>query len=249
MFDDCRIETGDHLENNILHLLAALILSLPFLLSLRSLRSLGSLLSLRLPLWLLGLEHFLQSLGRDIDILDINISRILEGIDLSDSSLDLLVELMRSYTLQDAVILISEDDIALGVELQDEVVGKRIRAEGYDHHPLHTHLSHAIHSLRPQELPEAHGEPRRDGLLIRLLLGQMKPHSILHQQLMLLLRFGNLEDVRRRGQIVDVGDAALGRKYRKPIRHCNSATMAATSREVNRTFVFTFYALGYYIGL
>lgn len=144
MFDDRGIQTGDHFENNILHLLAALLLPLPFLFTLSSL---GCLFPLDLPLWLLRLEHFLQSLSRNIDILDIDISRILKRIDLPHSSLYLLVELMRSYTLQDAIILISEDDITLGVELQDEVVGKCIRTEGYHHDPLNTHLSHTVHSF------------------------------------------------------------------------------------------------------
>lgn len=113
MFDDCGMQAGNHLENDILNLLSALILSLPFLLALRSLGL--SLLSLRLSLPLLRLQLFLQSFSRNIYILNINISRILERIDLSNSSFNLLVELMRPNTLQDTIMLVSEYDIPLGI--------------------------------------------------------------------------------------------------------------------------------------
>ncbi len=139
MFNDCRIQTGNHLENNILNLLSSPLLPLPLLLPLRHWLDL-----LRL---LLGLQLFLQTLSRNINILNVNISSILEGIDLPHCSLDLIVKLMRSNTLQDTVIVVSEDNVALGVKLEDEVICKSLRSKGNDDDSLDTHLPYAVYSF------------------------------------------------------------------------------------------------------
>jgi hypothetical protein len=199
VLDDCWKETGDHLEDNILHLLPSLLLALPFLLPLGYLFDL-----LRL---LFRLQLFLQALSGNIYIFDVNIGGILEGIDLPDCCLDLIVELMRADALQDAEVVVSEDDVALGVQLEDEVVREGLRPEGNHHYSLHTHLPHAIHAFRPEKFPEAHGEAGRDGLLIRFLFSEVEAHPVFNQQLVLLLRFSDLEDIGSGAEIVYIGDS------------------------------------------
>ncbi len=57
---------------------------------------------------------------------------------------------------------------------------------------------------------------------------------------MLFFRFGYFEDIGGWVEIIDVGNSTLGYAYLSPMSTCSSATMAATSKEVKRTFVFTF---------
>ena len=174
-------QTGYHFEHNIFHFLSASLLSLPLLLPLRLLLDLFD--------WecLLRLQQFLKCLCRNINIFQINISRMLKGIQFAHGSLHLIVEFMRTNTLQDAVIVISQDNITLGVQLQDEMVGERLRTKRNDNNTLDTHLTHTDHSFRSQEFPEAHGETRWNGLFIRLLFGEMEANSVFDQKMTFLL--------------------------------------------------------------
>ncbi len=151
MLNDGRKQTRDHFENNILHFLGTLFLTLALLLPLRLLRLLFHWLLFRLQL-------FLQRLCRNIDIFQIDIGSMLKGIDLTDGSLHFIVKFVRTHTLQDAVIVISQDDITLRVQLQNEMVGEGLRTERNDNHTLHSHLTHTYHSFRAQKFSEAHRE-------------------------------------------------------------------------------------------
>jgi hypothetical protein len=142
MLDDEWIQAWDEFEDNVLDLLPTLVLTFPFLFP----GLLGWLYSLLCWLWLRG-ELFLQSLRRNIDIFDIKIGGMLKGVDLSNSSLDLIAELMRPDALQDAVVVIGEYDVALRVELEDEVVGECFRTKGNYNHSLYSHLPDILHSF------------------------------------------------------------------------------------------------------
>lgn len=72
---------------------------------------------------------------------------MLERIDFSDCSFDLFVELMRSNALQNAVVVISEDDVSLRVELKNQVVRKGLGAEGNHDHSFDADLPDAFHSF------------------------------------------------------------------------------------------------------
>lgn len=52
-----------------------------------------------------------------------------EGIDLADRSFDLISELMRSNALNNTVVLVSENNISLGVKLQYQVICESFAAK------------------------------------------------------------------------------------------------------------------------
>lgn len=87
-------------------------------------------------------------------LLQIDIGSIFEGVHLANSSLNFIGELVRPHTLYNPVGCIGEDNVTLGVELQNEMVAKLFRSEGEHHHSLHTNLPDSLESLRSQILPE-----------------------------------------------------------------------------------------------
>lgn len=88
MFDDQWEQTRDKLEDDIFDLLPSFILILPFFLPALSWH-LHFLLSLDLRLKL-----FLQSLRGDINIFNVKVGSVFKRINFSNSSLDLIIELM-----------------------------------------------------------------------------------------------------------------------------------------------------------
>jgi hypothetical protein len=64
---------------------------------------------------------------------------------------------------------------------------------------------------------------------------------------MFLFGTASLEEIGGGIEIVDIGDSASEEVYLSPMRICSSATIAATSSDVNRTFVLTFSARTYYL--
>ncbi len=67
---------------------------------------------LNLLLWRL-LDYLIQGLWRNINIFDINVCGMLEGVDLANRSLDFIGKLMRTNALDDLILVVSQDDISL----------------------------------------------------------------------------------------------------------------------------------------
>ena len=70
-----------------------------------------------------------------------------------------LVELMGADALEDAIVMIGEDDISLGVELEDEMVSECLTAKTEDNHSFNPNLPDGFQSFGAQILAETHCEP------------------------------------------------------------------------------------------
>jgi len=112
-------------------------------------------------------------------------------------------------------------------------------SEGYDHHSLYTDLPDAFNSFGSEKPSKAHGETWRNALLIWSFLSEVKSHSVLDEKMMFFFWSANFEDIGGGVEIVYIWNPKWSVSYLSPINICNSATMAATSSEVNLTLVLT----------
>ena len=108
---------------------------------------LSFLLRRLLFLLLLRSHNFIQRLSRNVDILKIYICRLLKRIYFSDCSLDFIGEFMRSNTLHDSIVMVREDNVALRIELEDEMIGKCFTSEADNHYSFNTDLSDRLYSF------------------------------------------------------------------------------------------------------
>lgn len=131
MFDDLWEQAGNQLKDHILQLRSSL-----------------GLLLFAFGLFLLHCNQgLLHCLWRYDDVFEVDIGCVLEGVEFSHRCLDVIAELVGTDALQDAIVLVSEDDVALRVQFKDEVVGKGIAAEGKHHHPFYSYLPHSFESF------------------------------------------------------------------------------------------------------
>ena len=83
---------------------------------------------------LTGTLHFfddqLDFLSTHIYFLQVNIGGVFERIQLAHRCLDLIGELMGSHALQNTKVLICEDDVALRIKFQDEMITELLLPEG-----------------------------------------------------------------------------------------------------------------------
>lgn len=149
MLNNLREQTRYQLKDDILSFESSLSLVFPFLF--RRLRL------LRLLFWRL-FHYLIQSCSRNINIFDIDISSLLKRINLADCSLDLISKLMRAYALYNFVLMVCEYNVALGIEFENEVVGKGLASKGHHDDTLYTYLPHRLHSFRAKMSAETHGE-------------------------------------------------------------------------------------------
>lgn len=130
---------------------------------------------------------------------------MLKRIHFPNRSLDLIIELMRTDTLQDAIITISQDDIPLCIELQDEMICIGFRAESEYHHPLHSHLPDTFESFGAEKFTEFHGEPRWQLLLLHFFIDGVEAYSVFDQDEGLVFGFGQFQDIGGWVKVIDIG--------------------------------------------
>ena len=69
---------------------------------------------------------------------------MLKGINLPHSCFDFIVILMRPDALQDSVLIIGQNNVSLSVELYNQMVGERLRAESKNDDSLNTNLADGL---------------------------------------------------------------------------------------------------------
>ena len=198
MLDYLGKQARNHLENDIFSFKAAFSLLFSFLFSWLRLLS--------LLLWRL-LDYLIQSLGRNINIFDINVCGVFERINLADCCFNFIRKLMWAYALNDLKLMISQDNITLWIELEDKMICKGLAAEGHHNDTLDSHLPNRLDSLGAEMSSKTHSEAWRDALFVRFLFCEMKSHSVLYQQLIFLFRFGCFDNICGGVDIIDVGDS------------------------------------------
>lgn len=105
---------------------------------------------------------------------------------------------------------------------------------------FNTDLPHTLKPLRAKELTKFHCKSRRDIFFVSFLIHGMKSDTIFDKNQSFLFWLGYFYDICRGIQVIDIGSSELVLYYLIPIKRWRFCTMAATSREVNRTFVLTF---------
>jgi hypothetical protein len=106
VLDDKGEETGQHFEDDILQLGRTLALVLLFLLLL------GGVFLLSLQLFLL-FQQTVNNLIINGQILQVDISSVLKGINLANGGFDLVVKLVRPDALKNSIIVIRQNNVAL----------------------------------------------------------------------------------------------------------------------------------------
>lgn len=188
------------------------------LLALLSLVLFSRLLGLRLLLVCRGLNLFHHSLytsTTNIDLLQVDVGGVFKRVQFAHGSLDLVSELMGTHALENSIVLVGEDDVALGIKLKNEMIAELLLSEGQYNHSLHADLPNGLQPLGAQEFPKLtrsldylHGEAGRHLVLFCLGFGSMKPHSIFAEQVVLVISTRHLKKVGGWTQIVDVGESA-----------------------------------------
>lgn len=112
---------------------------------------------------------------------------MLEWVYFAHRCFHLVIILVGSDALQDLVVIVSEEDVPLRVQLQDEVVGVCFSAESEDNDSLHSDLPHALQSFGAQILPELHGEARGYLLLVCFLVDCVEADAIFDEHKRFLL--------------------------------------------------------------
>ena len=105
-----------------------------------------------------------------------------KGIDLSDGSFNSFAILMRPDTLQNSVILVRENDIALWIEFKDEMIWEGLRTKCENHNSFNTHLLDSLNSLGSEIFSKSHGKSWRDMFFVRKGLGDVESDSVLNKQ-------------------------------------------------------------------
>lgn len=75
--------------------------------------------------------------------------------------------------------MVCEYNVALGIEFENEVVGKGLASKGHHDDTLYTYLPHRLHSFRAKMSAETHGEAWRDTLFVWFLLSEVESDTIL----------------------------------------------------------------------
>ena len=94
----------------------------------------------------------------NFDIFEVDIGSEFKRIDLTYCGFDLFVELMGPNALQNAIVLVGQNDVTLGIELKDEMICEGFGSEGNDDDSFDPDLFDGFNSFGAKVFSKAHGE-------------------------------------------------------------------------------------------
>jgi len=127
-----------------------------------------------------------------------------EGILLFDGNTSILLELVRPEQRENGVLVVSENDVATGIELDQNMVGILALAKRQVDDTIDAQLIDSTELFRPQMFPQLHGKTRWDVFLVLHVFCRVNADARLDQQVVLSAGPRHLEQVQTTRYIVDI---------------------------------------------